>query len=307
MKYIITLLVLFIGQGMSAQTYTHYYDALNRLVKTEIGACTIIEYTYDEVGNMLTKETRGGVAFQAKVFLQGSYAGGMMVDKLRQANLIPTEEPYEALGYMAVAEAEGLRVKSSVFSTAGNDAIVDWVFVELREVSNNSNVVAARPALLQRDGDIVDLDGASPLRFVNTCSGDFYIAVRHRNHLGIMTATPITLGEDAADAIIDFTSPSTLTYGTNAQKNNNGTMMMWGGNTDGNTFVRMSGPPFINDASKLLAKIGTYTSVLTGEYSLEDVNMDGIIRASGPIFINDNTFILSVLGSYTNVITEQLP
>ena len=59
---------------------------------------------------------------------------------------------------------------SSVTAVTGSDAIVDWVFVELRNASGNT-VVDSRAALLQRDGDVVDVDGVSPLRFTQVDPG----------------------------------------------------------------------------------------------------------------------------------------
>ena len=43
---------------------------------------------------------------------------------------------------------------------------------------------------------------------------NYFIAVRHRNHLGAMTATSVPLSNTTIT--IDLTSPSTNTYGTEA-------------------------------------------------------------------------------------------
>ncbi len=63
------------------------------------------------------------------------------------------------------------------------------MFLELRNttVSPGNTVLQTRSALVQRDGDIVDIDGVSPVTFNNVASANYVIAVRHRNHLGLST------------------------------------------------------------------------------------------------------------------------
>ena len=69
--------------------------------------------------------------------------------------------------------------------------------------------LATRAALLQRDGDVVDVDGVSSVQ-VAVADGNYYVAVRHRNHLGVMTANPVALS--GGTALIDFTG-GVGTYG----------------------------------------------------------------------------------------------
>jgi hypothetical protein len=54
----------------------------------------------------------------------------------------------------------------------------------LRDENDPAVIVQRRAGLIQRDGDIVDLDGVSPLTFTGGASGNYYVTVRHRNHLG---------------------------------------------------------------------------------------------------------------------------
>jgi len=95
----------------------------------------------------------------------------------------------------------------SVFSVTGEDAIVDWIFVELRDKNDYASVVATRSGLVQRDGDIVDLDGTSALFFPDVAADSYFLVVRHRNHLGAMTKYPKT-PEELAD-LIDFSDLDT--------------------------------------------------------------------------------------------------
>ena len=108
-----------------------------------------------------------------KVMLQGAYsANNDMRDDLRAQDLLQPGEPYAALGYNHVSSGGGESIANSILETTTADAPVDWVFVELRAANNSATVIAARSALLQKDGDIVDLDGLSPLSFPGIAKGN---------------------------------------------------------------------------------------------------------------------------------------
>ena len=68
------------------------------------------------------------------------------------------------------------------------DSVVDWVLVELRTGTASGTKVATRAAFLKSDGTIVDTNGISPLQFTGLGDGNYYVVVRHRNHLAIMSA-----------------------------------------------------------------------------------------------------------------------
>lgn len=97
---------------------------------------------------------------------------------------------------------------------------------------------------------------------------------------------------------IDFTSPSTATYGTDAQKNENGTMVMWAGDVNGDQRVRYSDlfiPPFTllpSDALAIYDDLDNDPANQKDQYSNFDVNMDGKVRYSD-LFIPPFTFIPS--------------
>ena len=77
-----------------------------------------------------------------------------MNNTLGSQDLVPTTEPYSDLGFTHV-NGGGETVDASVFDATGDDAIVDWLFLELRDKTTPSTVVLTRCALLQSDGDIV--------------------------------------------------------------------------------------------------------------------------------------------------------
>ncbi len=140
-----------------------------------------------------------GVKVAIDVLLQGPYevATGLMTDHLRASALLPILEPYTAIGYQQIGGG-GETVDPLVFDVTGPDAIVDWILLELREASDNTTGIATRTGLLQADGDVVDLDGISPVLFDGVNAGDYFVVAKHRNHLDVMTPTALPLNEITA-------------------------------------------------------------------------------------------------------------
>src|SRR5690606_4660192 len=223
------------------------------------------------------------VAVTSRVFLDGPYNAGQMDDNLRSLGLIPAAHPYGAL------HSGTETVDPAVLAVSGSDAIVDWILLELRDETTPSTIVATRAALVQRDGDIVDTDGVSEVKFFGVVDGNYHLAVRHRNHLGVMTAGTYPLSQIPTD--VDLTDPLEATYGTNARRDRGGVMTMWGGNANGNANVRWFG--LQNDQAYVLSVVGSATpnATVNSVYHNADVNMNGNVRWFG--LQNDQSFILS--------------
>ena len=245
------------------------------------------------------------VRVAAKAFLQGPYNTTqlMMNDTLRMIGLIPTNEPHTALGYVHVGGGGGETITPGTLTVSGSNAIVDWVILELRNSANSAQVVATRSALIQRDGDVVDMDGTSAVSFAVT-AGNYYVAVRHRNHLGAMVASTVALSSTAAT--VNFTLPGTVTYGTAAQKQIGAIMALWSGNALWDNTLRYTNTA--NDRDPILFLIGgsVPTNVVTG-YHQEDVNLDGVVKYTGGL--NDRDPILQNIGGSvpTDIRSQQLP
>jgi PKD repeat protein len=239
----------------------------------------------------------------AKVFLQGPYdsALGLMADNIRTLPDFPLTEPYTALGYPN--GVGGASIAPALLNITGNDAIVDWVIVELRDQTDPTSVVAALSGLVQRDGDVVHTDGVSPLPFEMPV-GQYHVALHHRNHLGVMTINPIQLGTTPTD--VNFTSVSLATYGTDAQVDINGVRAMWSGDVTFDGTINYTGSS--NDRDAMLLSIGgSVPTNVVGGYSQADVNMDGSTKYVGTE--NDRDPILINIGGSvpTNIRLEQLP
>jgi len=179
-------------------------------------------------------------------------------------------------------------------------------------VNPGATVIQTRSAFVQRDGDIVDIDGVSPVYFNNVDAGANYtIAIRHRNHLGIATdpvANLQSLSEATPGTTTDFTTMTDAQiFGTSAAFTTSaGKVLLWGGNINANGNTRYQGAG--NDRAVLLTDVGgNELSVLTNVYNRSDINMNRTVRYQGAA--NDRAFLLStVLGSAElTVRTQALP
>ncbi len=239
---------------------------------------------------------RGTPRVQVKALLEGPYTGSLMTDSLRRQSVLPLTEPYTALGYSAPGYTSGATVHSSVLDVTGNDAIVDWVLVEMRPSASPGTIATARAVLLQRDGDVVDLDGRSTIGFAGLVDGTYCVAVRHRNHLPVMlsSSTPIAYGSGVP--VVDFTLTATQVSDADARKNVGGTQVLAAGDPTFNQSIKYTGSG--NDRDPILVRVGSTTpnNSVSG-YWREDVNMDGTVKYTGSA--NDRDIILTNVGSTT--------
>ncbi|AXG70768.1 hypothetical protein KORDIASMS9_03014 [Kordia sp. SMS9] len=290
-------------------------------------ASTTVDFTVGEVvtGSISNGTTTLSQGFQQeavklsiivnpKVFLQGAalnpYTGeeSFMRDDLRSNSHIPITSPY----------GDGNTLDSGILSVSDQNALVDWVLVELRDATDTTQIVASQSALLQRDGDILN-SLYDTLEF-EVASGDYFVVIKHRNHLAIMTLATVALSKIATT--VDFTDASNqITFGSNAQTTfgmPTGVVAMWAGNANTDTVVQYSGTtpdtPII--LSEVLNDPGNFlnfpTFSITG-YNVNDVNMDGVVQYSGvnpdvPSILQN---VLAHPGNFLNFstyqITEQLP
>ncbi len=283
-------------------------------VLVDAGNTTLNTTTTDVTGNLRnlganidvgTYEYQSKLMVAPKVFLQGALLGNtnaLMRDDLRAASLLPTTSPY----------ADGLTCDASVFNTGGGNTkinlsendIVDWIWLELRDENDNTSIITATSALLQRDGDVVAVDGVSNLDFLIPYK-NYYVSLKHRNHLGVMTMNTIALNGTATP--INFTDATTpITFGTDAQTTFGmpiNTLGMWAGDANGDGQLNYLGAaseiPAIrsqvfNDPNNSVfggPPIGTFPSA---GYHLTDINMDGNTVFSGVttdvLIIRNNIF-----------------
>jgi hypothetical protein len=256
----------------------------------------------DSIANLDLTVLPTGVVIAPKVFLAGPYVAddNLMHDSLRSQGLVPLVEPYSAFPYNrpSILDSDPAEkvTTSAILSDTGSNAIVDWVFIEMRNAASPATIMATKRALLQRDGDVVSsVDGTSPIFFSLLPAGNYYVTIKHRNHLGVMTATALPL--NLASTTVDFTTLDPVYVHvaappiTNAPRKIIGSVaVLWAGDANSNKNVKYNG--LSNDKQEILNAVGVATPNTTVfGYRIEDVNMDGMVRYNN--FNNDRNYILS--------------
>lgn len=205
----------------------------------------------------------GNIRLNTRVFLEGNYVPdeGVMHDDLRKIGLLPTTSAYHP----------NEKTLPAIFQKNNNDAIVDWLKIELLDPVTFT-ILESRSALLQKDGDIVELDGETLVNMSISENRDALLFIRHRNHLGIVSSNHV---EPNTTFNIDFTQQNADTaLGEVGQKQiPTGEWVMYAGNATDSDEINED----INGDDK--AK----WSILNGNfyiYAPEDFNLDGDINGA---------------------------
>ena len=261
---------------------------------TNLGGVTTHTFTNVTTNHTIAAYFSPFITANLKAYLQGPYAtsGDSMRTTLRQQGLLPLHQPYN----VAPWSYSGTESVASV-----PDSIVDWVLVELRTPDwSAASKVATRAAFIKRAGRIVDLDGTSPVTFSGLASGNYYVVVRHRNHLAVMSASAVALS--ASSSLYDFTGSQNAAYSSDyglyppMKDLGNGKFGMYAGdvNGDGTVYYLGSG----NDRGALLVEIGGSVNGTASGYISQDTNLDGSAYYLGPS--NDRGIILVAIGGSVN-------
>jgi len=195
---------------------TTFYDANNFALgnsivsfgqdaNNELYACSYSGDIYKIEG-----ECNVDTQLDVKVLLEGTYdSGGQMFAKLQ--NIIPLNQPYSGAPY----NYAGTESLSSIPIN-----MVDWVFVELRTGTPNPNgsrntiTAFTQAAILLDNGNVIGTDG-NPLTFKLPIDTDYYVVIRHRNHIDIFSQNTFTSGNNAT---FDFTNGQNAGIGANPMK-----------------------------------------------------------------------------------------
>lgn len=243
-------------------------------------------------------------SLELTVLLQGPLVGSawLMDDMLREKQLIPLTVPYTARWFpFATSNTE---ISSEMLAIAWSQALVDRVLIELRPSLQRDWKERYYPALLRRDGSVVDTTGL-PLRLELWNGTSQYVIVHHRNHLPVMSATPVQFAYGTT-TVVNFADGSTPTYGTNAQKAIENLFAMRAGDVNHDAQVLYEWTN--NDAEAILTRVWSETPLnIVPGYFDEDVNMNGEVKYNGAG--NDRAIILVNIGPTTpsNIIYSQVP
>ena len=196
--------------------------------------------------------------FQLKVYLEGLFSGLDMNNDL--LGILPLSQPYTSLPYNYHGGEEVIEIP--------NANIVDWILVELRDAScailaTSDRIIRRKAAFLNMDGSIVDMDGISPLAFNYSVTDSLFVVVWHRNHLGVMSATPLI--ENLGYYSYDFTDDPDKVYGgiLGAKELSNNVWVMVAGDANSDRIVDQA------DKSEYW-----YLEAGLSGYYFSDLNMD---------------------------------
>jgi len=217
-----------------------------------------------------------GALGKFKVFLQGPYiGGGMMSTTLRSNNLLPATQPFNTAPWNYNG-TEGVASPSDLPANA-----VDWVLIELRSPLNYNLTVGYGAGILLNDGrvvnadyDITNLDGIA-MGGVQPGT-NYYVIIRSRNHLDVMSATPIFLSSSQYyDFTVGFPGAAPLLPWSNVKGDyslqylHNEQFGLYAGDINGDGAINT------NDFTDTNAFYNEIPMMM--QYTNSDLNMDGFV------------------------------
>lgn len=239
-----------------------YYEGTNISLSWTLGE--IATETYITGDNILTQGFQQPhitlrIYVDITAFLEGPYNGTDMNTDLNSLSDFPLSQPYNQPPW----NYAGTESASSI----PNTDVVDWILLEIRDAIDAPSAIpastkASQAAFILKDGSIVGMDGSSSLQFNNSITQQLFVVVWHRNHLGMMSAFPVTKIGDVYT--YNFSSALGMAY-LNGQKGlNGGAYGMVAGDADG------SGE--IENLDK-----DSYWAIQAGEtgYKSADFNLEG--------------------------------
>jgi polysaccharide biosynthesis protein PslG len=254
-------------------TGTWNATGLNITTKQTLLAATS---TYSAVSIPLTNEpvlyisgtTQTAIRVKPKIRLNGPWdnVGGKMKTTLKTQNLLPTTQPYNNIAFNYAGIEQYATINSGTLNA------IDWVLIELRQDTDNNvttetTLIKTKAVLLLEDGSLYDVaDNSAGVGFAVTPANNYYLRIKHRNHLPISTDTPFAV-ISAADVTMDLsTKPLKL------------------GNVDNNSGI--------NSVDR--SKIKQATDILN-TYGILDINMDGKVSAADRTVAKTMTDAIAVL------------
>lgn len=171
-------------------------------------------FVQDEFGLTAFDESDGvfileGIFVDLKAFLEGPFAGTGMLSYLNFFGYVPLSQPYSQPPWNYAGT-------ESVAAMPNND-VVDWVLIEIRDANDAQSATGATAAGMQagfimENGSVVATDGATSLQFGVEVAQNLFAVVRHRNHLDIMSAFPLSaIGNQYS---YDFTDGMNKVFGS---------------------------------------------------------------------------------------------
>lgn len=202
-----------------------------------------------------------------KAILEGAYSATADTMRTRLDSVMSKTQPYNRAPW---------NYTGSESVTSLPAMVVDWVLVELRSDTAAATTAARRAGFLLKDGRIVDLDGAGPLSFPGAPLTDYFVVLRHRNHLAVMSAAKMKL--DSIATAYDFTTGQAKAFGARPMKAVGTRFGLYAGDANGDGQVTSL------DFDQFNPK---FRSAATG-YQIPDWNLDGQVTSLDFDLFNPN-------------------
>ena len=187
---------------------------------------------------------------QAKAFLQGPFTGSEMRTDLR--DLLPLTDPF-----LLEETVDSLPVD-----------VVDWVLLQLRDSLDYTQVLIQKPAFLRKDGNIIDGEGNEGISFDSLLFSQAYVALLQRNHLGVITATPVDLSIP-----IDFSDTTTVVMGLESRYIEEDKALLFVGDYNGNGLINNQDFNLWKQNSAVLARYISVDGDGNGIVNNQDFNL----------------------------------
>jgi hypothetical protein len=192
---------------------THTPIGVGSSLATNITDRDGVAFTYLTLGDL-----PGSVKVEAQLVRDGQPVSGTTIEFQATAVLpyVVCEVTTLLEGFMSTADSmttlETEIPLNSPFPAAPRSVdsipsnVVDWICVHL--ISESDILVNSQSVFIRTDGKIVDPDGSTQLVFENVSPADYWIALSHRNHIGIQSRSPYLLGTEPVQ--VDFTTDISL-------------------------------------------------------------------------------------------------
>ncbi|SFC02701.1 hypothetical protein SAMN05421780_102318 [Flexibacter flexilis DSM 6793] len=228
--------------------------------------------------NSYTIGVDAGAGLSLNLFLQGFYSGASIMTTDLSAG-VPSilSDQYLATGTLPSA-GEGVPTSLMRAGASVPAGAVDVIQIELRSGGATGPVAYTTYAWLMSDGSITDYKTGVGTNAIFPCSllpNDYFIVVKHRNHLAIMSSTPVAFSAGST-ASYNFTTSIGQVYGSGALDLDVGVVGMIAGDNRKDANNESNGDDFYD-----VSVATTNGTGFTGSgYFATDLNGTGVSNAS---------------------------
>jgi len=269
------------------ESFSCLYNTINGTVQTHFNSASIFSDLSDITTSKLTDDkfiiayadTSDGNAgkliigeinkpegyfLNAKVYLEGPFAGSNMNTDLTNLSILPLSQPYNTEPW----NYSGYEYLSIIPANAA-----DWLYFEIRETQGDASsatsdkIIHRQSVLLTRDGNILSADGLEKPWFEAEVNYNLFLVIDHRNHLKIVSANSLNQSNGIYE--YDFSDDYNKVYGGNRGYNylSGGIFGMTAGDADVNSEIQNQDKD----------DIWFFENGMAGYYS-GDFNLDGTVN-----------------------------